>query len=290
MNGTLKVVLWTALAAVIAVAAAVGFGLFQLSKVFPSPDEGRELADQVETQLAADHPDYRVAVAADATFAEIRIEVRPANGELVEPELTQVLQSLHDVVAEHEGSGWELLTTIEGDWDGSRVEIEGTDTDTWAEVTPLLDLAAAGTGTQLTFALDHRRAVVTQDLGGDGQCGTGAEAREVFASAHTEADALLSELGWTAPEHPVLVYLGRACEGSLRVSLDLSGEDRSGRLADLELALDALPDDIVGVTVEPDGNLLVALETDLSQAQAEGLAQGWPHGQVWVNGQLASTP
>ena len=37
-----------ALAAVIAVAAAVGFGLFQLSKVFPSPDEGRELAEDSE--------------------------------------------------------------------------------------------------------------------------------------------------------------------------------------------------------------------------------------------------
>lgn len=289
MPGILKVLLWTGLAAVVAVAVVVGFGIFRLSQIFPDADEGRSIAEQIEEELVAHHPAFSVDTRAEPSFAEVGVRITPVDGELREPEVSELLATLQEVVAEHADSRWTIDSTVEGRWETSRVSIEGSDVDAWPELSPALELGDSSRAA-VTILLDERGASVSRDLDTEHWCGADTTARDFFADAAEEASDDLTELGWTAPEDPVLAYHGSGCAGPLRISVDLSGQDRLGRVEDLQALVDSLPGDveIAGITVRESGELEVAFEDDATGPLLESVVSAWSHGEVWVNGSRAT--
>lgn len=289
MPGPLKALLWTAAAAGVAVAVVVGFGVFRLSQIFPDADEGRSIGEQIERELVADHPGVSVTSHAEASFAEVSVTITPSGGEFREPEVSDLLATLQDLVAEHADSRWSIDTTFEGRWGTSPVTIHGSDAARWPELSPVLDLAD-NSRVAVSVHLDARRAGLHRDLDTDRLCGTGTTARNFFADTVEEASTALTELQWTSPGDPGLFYQGSGCAGPLRTSLTLSGPERLGRIEDLRTLLSSLPDEaeLVGITVQDTGKLEVALEDDPTDPVRESVVHAWSHGEVWINGTRAT--
>lgn len=288
MAGILKVLLWTVLAALVAVGVAVGFGLFQLSRIFPGADEGADLAEQIETEIAAEHPGFVVSAHAEQTYGEVTAEISPASGQLTEPEVQAVLTTMHEIATEHADSRWSIESRLSGTLDGTPLEIEDTEVDRWAALSTVLH-TELGPDSRVLIYLAANRAVVEQRADAEEYCGEGADPLDYFTRSVTDAGSLLTDLDWVTEDDPGLLVLGRACQDEeLRSSLDLSGADRSGRLADLAEVLAAVPGDNppVGITIEPEGKLLLALQTSPDEQAAQDLAAPWTHGEVWLNGKL----
>lgn len=290
MGGVLKVVLAVVAAVVLAGAVVVGYGVYQLNRLYPDAEGGRDLGAQIESELGTAHPGFTVDTAAHSSFAEVVVTIHPDDGELTEPEVSDLLESLQELTTEHAGSRWSLRISLEGRWEGTPVVITGSAADRWPELSPVLEVPG-GSRAELTVALDTGRANIARDVGTERLCGPGTDPRDFFTDTLGEASDVLSELGWVTAEDPVLHYVARGCDPALRTALDLSGEDRTGRVEDLQDILHSLPDDqeLTGLLVEPSGDLLMALD-DVPDALATSLAQSWPHGQVWLNGELADSP
>ncbi len=286
MSDVVKVLLWTLLAGGVAMAIAVGYGLFQLSQIYPDADEGKAIGEEIASELVADHPAFVVESDAEASFAEVNISITQDGGELTEPELSAMLPTLRDLVAEHADSRWDIDSTIEGRWRTSQVTITGSDADRWPELAPALELGQSDRAV-VSVHLNSNRAVLNRDLDTERLCGAGTDPRDFYTDSIEEAADILTEVGWTDPEAPVLVYLGSGCEGPLRVSLDLSGPDRLERMEDLQTLVTSLPAEevLVGATVRESGELQLALEQDVSDDLAQSLVDAWPHGDVWINGE-----
>ena len=291
MAGVLKVLLWTVVAALVAVAVAVGFGLFQLSRILPGTDEGADLVEQIETEVSATHPGFTVSARAEQSYGEVTAEIMPANGELTDSDVQAVLTTMHGIATEHVDSRWSLESRLSGTYDGIPLEIEDTEVARWPALSAVLG-TDLGPESRVLIYLGANRAVVEQRSQSEEFCGEDGSAQAYFDQSVSDAGRLITDLDWDGPEDPGLLYLGRACQdGELRSSLDLSGEDRSGRVADLTAVLAAVPADNppVGVTIEPEGKLLLALQSSPDEQTAQSLAEPWTQGEVWLNGELAST-
>ncbi|QDO88748.1 hypothetical protein FNH13_10790 [Ornithinimicrobium ciconiae] len=291
MSGVVRIFLWSLLAVGLLVLVVVGFGIFQLSRIFPDVDQGRAMADEMSSELVAAHPAFTVETSVDSSFAEIGLTVRPKSGDLTEPEVTELVESLQAVVSEQDGSRWTVKSSISGRWDGTEVEITGSDADRWPELAPMLDLID-GSVRGVTLALDPGRGLITRDLGGELYCGPDADPQEFFARSVENAAEIATDLGWLEPEAPVLLYFSDGCDGSLRTSLDFAGDDRSGRVTELQAILDALPEEAapVGITVQDTGGLQLAFDEEIPESVIADLVETWSHGEVWVNRSRVGEP
>lgn len=291
MAGVLKVLFWTVLAALVAIGVAVGLGIFQLSRLFPGADEGAELVEQIENEVRAAHPGFTVSARAEQSFGEVSAEISPTDGELTDDQVQGVLTTMDGIATEHADSRWRIESHLSGTLDGIPLEIEDTLVDRWPTLSAVLG-TDLGPESRVLIYLGANRAVVEQRSQSEEFCGEDGSAQAYFDQSVSDAGRLITDLDWDGPEDPGLLYLGRACQdGELRSSLDLSGEDRSGRVADLTAVLAAVPADNppVGVTIEPEGKLLLALQSSPDEQTAQSLAEPWTQGEVWLNGELAST-
>ncbi|WP_114906423.1 hypothetical protein [Ornithinimicrobium murale] len=291
MNGALRVVLWAALAVGLVLAVVIAVGLFRLSQTFPDADQGRALGEQLESELGTDHPQFVTETAADPSFAEVRVDIHQRGGELTEPEVSELLETLREVTVEHADSRWSLEISVEGRWGTSPVTITGSAADQWPELSQALELADSNR-TALSFSLDTGRVALTRDVDTERLCGPGTEPLGFFTDTVGEAGAVLTELGWANAEAPVLVYLASGCDGPLRTSLELSGSNRLEKLQDLEALVASLPAEhsFVGITVQDAGHLEVGLDREPTGPAATALAAHWPHGEVWINGTAVTSP
>ena len=290
MSGLLKVLLWTTLAAVVAVAAAIGFGFYRFSTMFPDAEEGRALADQLTTELGHDHPAFTVTSDSEVSSAEVSLTLTPVNGALSEPEIAGVLADLEVLAAEHEDSPWSVTSTIRGTWGTTELEIQGTAADRWPALAPVLQVAG-GSRTEIALYLDDDRAVIARDLDTERLCGEGTHPNDFFTSGLHEASTALTELEWTAPDSPGLLFLARGCEPQLRLSLALEGEQRLERAQDLEALIDSLTADqvLTGITLDQTGELDLGLRGTTGLPPAD-LRELWPHSEVWVDGARVTAP
>ncbi|WP_109471343.1 hypothetical protein [Ornithinimicrobium cavernae] len=289
MREALRALLWVGVAAGVAVALVGGYALFQLSNLYPDEATGEQVAAEVEDALAA-HPALTPAVTADRASGEVSVRLTAARGELAEADVLGALRSLGEVMGEHEGSGWSVTSTIEGEWAGTPVRISGWDTGRWPELSPILDLPG-GHRTQLSLDLAARAGGITRDLDTERLCGTGVAPREFFGNSLSEASDAATELGWTGPDDPGFSFAGSGCQDPRRVSVHLTGDDRSEVLADLQEIVATLPDTYVLTSLHADanGDLRLDTRTPVGRQRVPESLERWPHGEVRVNGELLSS-
>lgn len=281
MSRVLKVIIGVIAVVVIVAAGVIGYGVYQLSRLHPDAEGGRALGAEIESELGTEHPDFRVDTAASSAFAELVVTIQPAGGDLTEPEISDLLASLQELTAEHASSPWSLKISIEGRWETTPVEIVGSAADQWPELSRVLEVAS-GSRTALTLSLDTGRVHIDRDLDTERLCGAGTDPQDFFPDAIEEANDALTELGWTDPGAPVLTYGATGCDRPLRVSLDLSGEDRVGRLDDVRAVADAASSDhtLKGIIVLDTGDLLMSVDGPSAADLAVQLDPLWPHGEV----------
>lgn len=287
MRSGAKGLLWVGLVAVLVLVAVVGFVVYQLSSLHPPEAEGREIAEQLESELGEAHPDFTVQARADRSFAEVVLTARPSDGQLDVAELDDLVQSLDGIVAEHSGSRWAIRSTIEGKLDGSHVEIRGRATQAWPALSQVLE-SAGDSRTQVTVNLDLEQGGIIRDLDSERLCAAGADPHDFFADSLAGVHETASALGWSEADDPVLLYRTTACDPQMRATFYVMGPDRPQLMGDLATLIGLTRGErLTGLLMEETGRLILSTDGDPSDDLAPELTSAWPHGDVWLNGELA---